>query len=211
MRISSKSGLAIILSSLKGFREQKVRVEQYTTDSEIAASILWDAYMRGDIEGKVIADLGSGTGILGLGALLLGANIVYFVENDKDAIKIAKENHNVLKSESSIEGKAVFLNMDIAEFDNKVDVVIENPPFGVKKRHADRDFLEKAIKIAPIVYSLHKSESLEFIEAFCRDNKVKFATIGSFDFPLKASLEFHKKKIHRFKVSCYRLEVNLSR
>lgn len=206
MRISSKSGLAIVLSGLKGFEEQKVRVEQYSTDSEIAASILWDAYLRGDIEGKVIADLGSGTGILGLGALLLGAKIVYFVEIDEDAIKIAKDNYNALKSESSISGKAVFLHKDVAEFDKEVDVVIENPPFGVKKRHADRSFLEKAIKIAPIAYSLHKSESFGFIEAFCNDNNVNFANIATFDFPLKASLSYHTKRIYRFKVSCFRLE-----
>lgn len=206
MVISSKSGLAIVLSGLNGFKEQKVNIEQYSTDSEIAASILWDAYMRGDIEGKVIADLGSGTGILGLGALLLGAKSAYFVEIDEDAIEIAKNNYNTLKSEKSVVGGAIFIHKDIGYFDKKVDVVIENPPFGVKKRHADKSFLENAIKIAPIVYSLHKSESMRFVEAFSKDNNVHFAIIGEFEFPLKASLSFHTKRIYRFKVSCFRLE-----
>ncbi len=208
MRILSKSSLAIVLSGLEGFKEQKVRIEQYITDSEVAASILWDAYLRKDVEGKVIADLGSGTGILGLGALLLGAKRVYFVEIDKDAIEIAKMNYNTLKSEGSIEGKVVFIHKDILDFNEKADVVIENPPFGVKRRHADRSFLEKAIKIAPIVYSLHKSESFGFIEGFCREKKVNFASISTFDFPLKASLSHHTRRIYRFKVSCFRLDQN---
>jgi len=205
MKILSKSGLAIVLSTLDGFREQKVRIEQYVTDSEIAASILWDAYLRGDIEGKTIADLGSGTGILGLGALLLGAKRVYFVEIDADAMKIAEKNYNALKSEASIEGEAIFVNKDIFLFNEKTDVVVENPPFGVKKRHADRVFLEKAIEISSITYSLHKIESLGFIEAFCREKNIKFDMLASFSFPLKASLPFHIKRMHRFKVGCFRL------
>lgn len=206
MNLSSKSSLAIILSNLKGFKEQKVSLEQYTTDSEIAASILWDACLRGDIRQKVIADFGSGTGILGLGALLLGAKKVYFIEIDQDAIKISKDNYKRLKSEFSLKGCAVFLNQGIQDFDKAVDVIIENPPFGVKKRHADKIFLEKAIKTAPIVYSLHKSESKCFIDSFCRDNNINSANITTFTFPLKASLDYHKKRIHRFYVGCFRLE-----
>ena len=72
-RIGSKAGLARVLSGLKGFDEAKVRLEQYPTDGETAADILWNMYILGDIDGKVIVDLGAGTGILGIGAGLLGA------------------------------------------------------------------------------------------------------------------------------------------
>ena len=37
----------------------------------------------------------------------------------------------------------------------KFDTVLQNPPFGVQKRTADRRFLEKALKVADAVYSLH--------------------------------------------------------
>lgn len=40
----------------------------------------------GDIEGKIIGDLGAGTGMLGLTALICGAKKVYFFEIDDDAI-----------------------------------------------------------------------------------------------------------------------------
>ena len=69
----TKTQLAVELSRLKTFQKPKMYLEQYPTDSEIAADMLWSADMQGDIEGKVIADLGAGTGILGIGALILGA------------------------------------------------------------------------------------------------------------------------------------------
>ena len=88
----SKSGLAIALSKLKTFKKPKVSLEQYPTDSEVAAELLWHAYMAGDIEGKKIADLGCGTGILGIGCLLLGAEHVYFADIDAEALEICLEN-----------------------------------------------------------------------------------------------------------------------
>src|SRR3989344_9379113 len=95
----TKSGLAIELSKLKVFESPKVRQEQYPTDSEIAASVLWNAYILGDLEGKVIADLGCGTGILGIGALLLGAKEVLFVDSDEKALERAKNSLSKLRSE----------------------------------------------------------------------------------------------------------------
>ena len=87
----TKSALAIQLSKLNVFTKAKVRLEQYPTDSEIAATMLWDAYMQGHIEDKILADLGSGTGILGIGAILLGAKHVYFVDADREVLDILRE------------------------------------------------------------------------------------------------------------------------
>ena len=78
MQIRSKSSLAVLLSKLKGFETEKVseKLEQYQTDPEIAAEILWFAGFNNDISRKVIVDLGCGTGILGIGALVMGAKKV---------------------------------------------------------------------------------------------------------------------------------------
>lgn len=206
----SKSELAIVLSKLKGFKRPKVGVEQYSMDSEIGASVLWNAALLGDIKQKVSVDLGCGTGILGIGTLLLGAKKVYFVDSDQEALKIAKENWQKVKSESPAMGEGIFLCQDIANFNKKVDVVLENPPFGVKVRHADRVFLEKAFSLAPVIYSFHKSESKGFIEAFAKDNSFKITHCWKFKFPLKASMAFHKRRIYRIDVSCFRLERVLS-
>src|SRR3989344_3796063 len=95
----TKSGLAVVLSQLKKFEEPKVRQEQYFMDSEIAASVLWNAYLLKDIEGKTIADLGCGTGVLGVGALLMGARQVWLVDSDEKALETAKNNLSKVKSE----------------------------------------------------------------------------------------------------------------
>lgn len=196
----SRSSLGIALSAIKGFDKPKVSVEQYMTDPEIAATVLWDAYMKGDLNGKV-SDLGCGTGILGIGAMLLGASKVYFVESESSAIEIAKENVKNIESEGSTE----FFCMDVGKFDKKVDTVVMNPPFGVKSEHSDRKFLCKAFEIGDVVYSFHKSETKRFVEAFAKDNNFKITQVIDFEFPLKATMKFHRKKIKKINVSCFRL------
>ena len=54
--MESKSSLAIKLSRLRGFKDHKLRLEQYDSPSELVAGIAWNAFMLGDIEGKVILD-----------------------------------------------------------------------------------------------------------------------------------------------------------
>lgn len=201
--VNSKSRLAVELSKLKVFEEPELSSEQYPMDSEIGAEVLWDAFFKGDIESRVIADLGCGTGILGIGALLLGARLVYFVDSDEKAIEIAKENlagFEVLGREN-----AVFVRQEAKDFNEKVNTVIQNPPFGTKTKHADREFLMKAFEIADSVYSFHKATSKNFIEKISADNGFRIANYYEFDFPIKASHLFHKRKIHRIKVGCWRL------
>lgn len=205
-KISSKSGLAIVLSKLKGFEKPKVRAEQYITDPEIAAEMLWLMFYRREIKGRIIADLGSGTGILGLGALLLGAEKVFFVENDKEAMDIAKQNRKDLIKQGFRLEKAVFRLCDIKDFGEKVDIVVENPPFGTRQEHIDRVFLEKAFSLAHVVWSFHKSTTERFVFALAKDNKFKITERIKFKFPLKAAYEFHKRKIHRIDVTLYRLK-----
>lgn len=202
----SKSGLAIVLSKLKSFEKPKVRVEQYTIDSEIGAEVLWNALYRGDIKQKVIVDFGCGTGILGIGALLLGAKKVWFVDIDEKVVDIAKENLAKVKSEYSVNGEAVFLCSDIKNFNEKADVVIQNPPFGTKQKHADKIFLEKAVELAPVVYSFHKTSTKIFVESFAKDNNLKVTACFEFRFPLKQSMGFHRREIKRINVACWRLE-----
>jgi len=204
--IGSKSRLAMALSGLKSFENPKVKAEQYMTDSEVAATVLWDAAMKGDIASKVSADLGCGSGILGMGAMLLGASECYFVDSDEDAIKICKENVEKAKSEFSLAGKAIFLCQDVAKFNKRVDLVIQNPPFGTKVKHSDRRFLEKAVEASDIIYSMHKTSTKKFVERFAEDNKFLITNRWDFNFPIKASYEFHRRKIHRIEVSCFRLE-----
>lgn len=201
----TKSRLAIMLSQLKVFEDASRRSEQYPTDSEIAAEVLWQAYMQGDIDGMRIADLGCGTGILGLGAALLGAKSVVGIDTDEAALSIADDN---LLSLSDLVGKKLevrFLEKDIQKFSRSVDTVIQNPPFGTGKKHADRAFLEKACSIAPVVWTFHKESTARFVERFALDRGFRVTHKLVFDFPLKASMPHHRKRIQRIKVGCWRL------
>ena len=203
--VGSKKALAVLLSGLEGFRSPEVRVEQYSTDPEIAAEVLWQAYMKGDI-GKVSVDLGSGPGMLGIGLLALGAQKVYFVDFDQKVMEIAKGNMAKVKSEYNLTGEAVFLWQDVHGFNQQVDLVVMNPPFGVKVRHADREFLKKAFEVGKVVYSFHKTESKKFLASFAKDNNFKITDVFDFNFPLKATMRFHSKRIKRISVSCFRFE-----
>jgi putative methylase len=196
----TKSRLAILLSKLKGFEHPKLLAEQYMTDSEAAADMLWLAYMLGDIDSKVIADFGCGTGILGIGCCLLGAKKAYLIDNDADAIKVLMENLSAEKIST-----AEVVNADIKDFNDKADVVLQNPPFGTKAEHADRAFLQKAFSTAPIVYSLHKSSTSEFVIALANDRGFKVTHRLKIMLPLKASQPFHRKKSERIDVEWFRM------
>lgn len=192
----NKKSLAVLLSKLKIFEKPEVNLEQYTTEAELASGILWDIYLKKDIQDKVIADLGCGTGILGLGALILGAKKAYLVDVDKSALSIARKNKEFLERELDLELSAEFISKNIEDFNKKVDVVLQNPPFGVKRIHADKAFLLKAMGIADSVYSLHKIESAEFIEKLAMDNGFVIKKVDRISFPLRKVFGFHRKKRH---------------
>ena len=196
----TKSSLAIALSKLKVFTQAKDALEQYPTDSEVAAELLWMAFMQCDIDGKVVADLGAGTGILGIGALLLGAKKVHFVENEPGALMLLKDNLKCVKGGHEIHEKS------LEEFNTEVDTVVENPPFGTRRRHADRFFLEKALSLAQVVYSLHKSSTKAFIVSEAARHGFMAAQMVDFSFPLKNSRLHHRRRVHRIEVTGFRFQ-----
>jgi len=202
--MKSKTSLAVKLSKLKIFENPSAKDEQYAADSEVAADILWNAFMNNNIKGKIIADFGAGTGILGIGALMLGAKKVFFVEKDANALKICMENIKSVKE--FIHGKFELINKDISEFNEEVNIVIENPPFGTKQEHADKVFLEKAFKTAPIIYSIHKTSTKDFVLAISKDAGFEVTRQYNFNMLLKTTMKFHSKKLQRIEVSCFRLQ-----
>ncbi len=200
----TKSQLAIALSKLKTFIEPDASLEQYPVDTELAASILWKCYMDGVL--KAVADLGAGTGILGLGAALLGAKKVYLVDIDKKALELAKQNQTQLEADFGVKLPVVYVNKSVKGFNLKVDTVIQNPPFGVQNEHADRIFLESAMGIADNIYTLHKAESKQFIDAFAHDNGFSVREMIFAEFPLKSSMRFHTQRIKILKVAWWILK-----
>lgn len=200
-----KKKLAILLSKLKTFDKPKIKLEQYQTEAEIAADALWIIYMNGDIEGKVITDLGCGTGTFGFGALLLGAKKVYMVELDKETIILAEENKKILEKELGKKLKVEFIRRDIINFRKKSDVVIQNPPFGVQRSHTDKLFLLKAMETASKIYSFHKIESKNFIKRFTEEHDFSSELIKEYNLPIKQVHFFHTKKVYKVKVGLWKI------
>ena len=203
----TKKSFAVELSKLRVFDKPKNILEQYPTESDVAADFLWDAVMRNEISGKIIADLGAGTGILGLGCLLLSAKKVFFVDIDKDCLEIAKKNFEELSKKYDLSKALVeFVVCDVRKFDEKADLVVENPPFGIKNAHADKAFLEVAFKTAPLIYSLHKTETKEFVEKISKDHDFKVVEVKNYNFPLKQTMSYHTRKIQRIDASCFKIK-----
>ena len=202
----NKKELELLLSQIKSFEDPKVSLEQYATDASIAADALWNIYTDRNIKGKIIADLGSGPGIFGLGALILGAKKVFFVEVDKKAMKLAKINKKKVELLVGKKINAEFFNIDIKEFDKKADVVIQNPPFGVKETHMDKLFLIRAMEISKKIYSFHKRSTKDFIKKFAGENKYETIKTYYYKFPLKQKFWFHTSRIKYIDVGCWYLK-----
>jgi len=202
----NKKQLAILLSALKTFEKQNVQLEQYPTEAEIAADVLWFAFLQGDIKGKTVADLGCGYGTLGVASLVLGAKKVFFVDIDKKAIALARTNVQIVEKLLGKRLSAVFLNKDIRQFKRKADVVVQNPPFGVKSIHMDKRFLLKAMETAPVIYSFHKMSTADFIKKLVTEHNFEIVNIKPYKLPLRRSLWFHKKRVRYVDVGCWKIK-----
>jgi len=200
--------LAILLSRLKTFNNPKIDLEQYPTDSEIAHQILHAAHMNKDIEGKKIIDLGCGSGILGIGCLILGAANVSFIDIDKDALSLAKENIKLTLEITGIDlsPRAKFIVADIRDIEvPQADLIIQNPPFGTRIKNIDTVFLKKAASSAPVVYTMHKYSTKTHIEKTIKKAGFTVTHFWRINFPLKNTLKHHDKHIKYIDVGCWRI------
>lgn len=189
--------LEIALSKLKTFSSPKPELEQYSTPGNIAAAMLTIA--SEDIINKSVLDLGCGTGVLSVGAALLGASRVVGVESDETAISIAKENAKEVPVE--------FIQSPIEEFSGEpFDTVIMNPPFGAQTAHADRPFLEKACQLGKTIYTLSNSTEggRTFINQFFKSKDRQAELLGTFAFELKATMAHHSRRVSKISVDLWK-------
>jgi putative methylase len=217
-RLIRKLDLELFLASLVPQPNPQAQLEQYTTPQQIAASMLYLAtYTNSDIAGKSVLDLGCGTGRLGLGAAFLGAEEVVGIDIDRLAVKTACEN--AAKSRLSIQ----LVHGDLATIVGHFDTVLQNPPFGVQTREADRAFLVKALEVADAIYSLHNHPKVDehlikllkstqgmvqvqpspFLERFISKNGGEIQAVYSMLMTIPKMFDFHRKLKHDFVIDLY--------
>lgn len=180
-------------------------LEQYMTPASIAADIIFTAHQFGDIENKIIIDLGCGTGIFSVGATLAGAKKVTGIDADKDVITIAKE----YAKKNNLEIK--FMVNDVKNVQTKCNTVIMNPPFGAQKgnQKADRKFIEKGFEISKILYSIHLKKTIPFLEKMVSSLGGSITYRKDYVFPIIWTFEFHDKKVVYYDVTLLRIETNI--
>jgi len=196
-----KKELEIFLQRVPDFEKPKPGLEQYITPAEVASDIVFNAAQLGDIDGKVVVDLGCGTGAFSFASYLLGAKKVIGVDIDEKAVEKAK---NFAKENRF---KIDFFVKDVRDVDFKCDTIVMNPPFGAQKSNirGDRIFIEKAFQIADVIYSLHLSKTIPFVQKMISSLEGDIVFSKEYVFRMKKTLEFHEKKMKNFDVTLLRI------
>jgi len=204
-RLVRKLELEKAIAGIQPHPSPKAYFEQYTIPPDVAAEILYIAtYIYDDIAEKTVVDLGCGTGRLAIGAALLEAKETFGVDIDQLAVKTAKKNAEKLK----VNKKTNWIIADIGILRGRFNTVLQNPPFGVQRKRADRKFIEKALEIGHKVYSLHKSgeSNRKFIKRFIELHGGKVTGIFPLEMTIPKMFEFHTKRKHSLKVDLYLIE-----
>jgi putative methylase len=220
-RLVRKLDLERFLTTIPPNPSPNASLEQYTISESVAADILYlAAYANGDIVGKSVLDLGCGTGRLALGAAFLGAKSVVGVDVDEAAVVIAAES----AENAGLKAVTNWVVGDIDAAVGKFDTVVQNPPFGVQTRRADRKFLSKALEVGASVYSLHNHpetderliqrlrktrgdilqvEPSRFIKRFVEEREGTVIAVYAFIMPIPRMFEFHTKTKHDIIIDLY--------
>ena len=225
-RLIRKLDLELFLSKIKPHPSPNAGFEQYTTSESVAGTMLYlAAYTYGDIVGKRVLDLGCGTGRLALAAAFMGAHSVVGVDIDKTAVRTAFEN----SAKTDLKANINWVVGDIDAVEGNFDTVLQNPPFGVQKRAADRLFLAKALEVGNVVYSLHNHPyndkqlmsrlranaggflqvaASPFIQRFVEEHGGKVEAVYALAMVIPHMFEFHTKAKHEIVVDFYAIRRN---
>jgi putative methylase len=192
--------LEMQLQKVRGFSCPSVDAEQYMTPAPLAARLIFHAAMNGDIAGARVCDLGCGTGMLSIGAALLGAKVTA-VEADPAALAIAREHAELFEVNITF----VEAHIGDAPLTLIADTVVMNPPFGAQKEHADRPFIDAALMIAPVCYAILNTGSVHFVSVYTKDRAEIVEKISS-RLEIPKQFVFHTRKSLGIPVEIIHLE-----
>ena len=196
--------LAILLSGLEQTQSPLVELEQYSTDGDLAARWLTDISTFGDLhEGCTVADLGAGNGVLGLGAMALGAGRTVLIDSDQNACHTAQSNAEKMGFSDSVEVIHATIGTDSIQLDSP-DVVISNPPWGRQSPKADRPFLDAILSTRASSHLMHSAEA-SHIEPLFEEHGWFVERYGEADFPLPAAYSHHSRQRGKTRAAFWRL------
>ena len=200
-KMLSKRQLEMKLGKLKTLESPRLKLEQYPVSPEVAAELLYMAgFEHNDIRGKQVVDLGTGTGRLAIGAALMGARSVVGIDMDERALVLAKQNASTLRVTVDWATGAV------EDMEGKYDTVVMNPPYGTRSKHYDTKFLLRAFHLAPVVYSIHKSSTRDFLVNLVRRRGSTVDEVRSMRMAIPHLFSFHKRKWKEIDVDIYRIK-----
>jgi len=194
----------MMLSGLEQTQSQSVDLEQYSTDGDLAARWLTDISNFGDLqEGCSVADLGTGNGVLGLGAIALGAGRIVLIEVDRAACETAQHNAINLGFADSVEVTQATIGIDTLRLDS-VDLIISNPPWGRQSPKADRPFLDAMLSARVTSHLMHSAEA-SHIEPMFEEHGWSVERYGEADFALPAAYSHHSRQRGKTRAAFWRL------
>ncbi|WP_435095989.1 METTL5 family protein [Halarchaeum sp. P4] len=203
-----KRALEQRLAAVEGFRDPNVEREQYPTPAGLAAHLLHTADLQGDLAAPVV-DLGTGTGMLALGAACRDPPRVVGVDVDAAALAVARENERRVAPPERVSWVRADATRDLPlAFGDEAPTVVMNPPFGAQlgNRHADRRFLETAAALGGVSWSIHNGGSQSFVESFAADAGGDVTHAFAAELDLNNQFEFHTDARAALDVEVFRVE-----
>ncbi len=208
---TKKKEIIELIQELYSFNQPNVKFEQYCIDATSAVDLIFFAGVEfNDITNKVVFDLGAGTGRLTLASIFLHPSCIFSMDIDPSALYVLRMNLLKLKPITPIHvicADIEFFPLRMGKINENLQIcTIMNPPFGVKKRHADRIFLQQAFSFSYVVYSMHLAG--EKNHAFIKRHVEKLGWKIDYYFPhtliIEKTYNFHELKSKKINVNVYR-------
>ena len=194
----------MLLSGLEQLQTFSSELEQYTTEGDLAARWLTDIANFDDLrDGCTVADLGAGNGVLGLGAIALGAGKAILVESDAKSCEIANLNAEEMGFSESVQVIQAKLGQESADIE-KADLVISNPPWGRQSPKADRPFLDAILSAQATSHLMHSAEA-SHIRPFFEGQGWFVERYGEADFALPVTYSHHSRQRGKTRAAFWRL------
>lgn len=182
-------------------------LEQYTTPAELVIDMLSVPLRKGLLDGAAVADLGSGTCRIAIASLLLGAARSIAVDFDQRFGEACAYSAQRLGVSWGLLFVPAWIGSDIGPLRaGSIDVIVMNPPFGVWRRGADREFMEYAMGLkAKEIVALVKSGNLDFHTRLAMSRGYSLNFLGTHDFLIPAAMPHHRSRVRRIKVDMVEL------